>query len=222
MKIEPEELEDGESDEEEQGEPENSSSFPQEVERDQAFMNNLDYLLSRDEETSGSELAVVTSSDDDPKGFLGFMRDGVKHYVKKASILWALTVEGKRISSDRVYRFINDYNKYKNDDKLSLGDFVIMKFDGTDRIVQILGFRFLDGKTFHGDFYKIKRDEGKSSTDSDDDTSRQAAALCNFFKSNNGIVSALTRAHQLINLKFFVRRVLIQRNIATGELKVVE
>lgn len=148
------------------------------------------------------------------------MRDGIKHYAKKASLLWALTVEGKRVSTDRIFRFVGSHNKFKNDEKLLLGEFVMMNFNGKHQLVQILGFRFVDGKTFHGDFYLLNRKDDESELN---DTSREVCALCHFFNiDDNNVVIAVNHAARLINLKLFIRRVFFKREISSGEMKIVQ
>lgn len=217
------EMEYDESEDEDGSENEIASKLQQEAMRDQAFINNLNYLLPEEGEGSNAQISVVDSSEGDPKGFLSFMRDGVKHYAKKASLLWAMTAEGKRVSTDRVYRFVGDYEKFKNDAKLLLGDFVLVNFNSKHQLVQILGFRFLDGKTFYGDFYLINgKETNKKASKNDVDASREVSALCSFFNHDNGIVTAVNHAPRIINLKFLIRKVFFKRDIPTGELKIIE
>lgn len=110
------------------------------------------------------------------QNFICFSRDGTLFYIKKASLIWWLSADGKRVSSDRVYRFITEKGK-NSDVGLQTGDFVEMTDGKKTKIAQILAFKFADGKTFYGDRYEGRDD-------------REVEALCHFYVLKKGIVTA--------------------------------
>lgn len=186
------------------------ASLKLQAQRDEAFLCNIDYLFDHQQMYPGKLLEANVA--DDTAGsitpFIRFVCDGTPFYVKKATLIWWLSTDGKRVSTDRIYRFVNDRTP-RNDKTLETGDFVEMKQKGVNRIVQIIRFRFADGKTFHGDQYKA------------DKSDQQVEALCNFFDCNNGIVTGSESCQRYINMKHYQKHVFLKRNLETGTLSLI-
>lgn len=186
-----------------------------EVERDQTFINNLDYFIERrdGENPEGSESAMVALIEDSenptPRGFIAFMRNGEKLFIKKASLVSFLGKEGQRVSSDRLYRYTNARKPVLNDGRVLLGDFVKMKFERAVWVVQVIGFQFANGKKFHGDHYLKETD-----------STQPVMALCSFFKTRNSILTSASRPQRLINLENLICSVFVRRDMVTGVLTV--
>lgn len=84
-----------------------------------------------------------------------------------------------------------------------------MKHGRVNRIVQIIGFRFLNGKPFYGDRFKA----GKSEL--------EVEALCNFFECSNNSVTGSDRTQSYINMKHYKRHVSLKRDLETGNLSII-
>lgn len=185
-----------------------------EVVRDQSFVANLDYLVSKQDGIVDDKLVPVPNDENNPtpKGFCAFMRDGARYFIRKASLVWLLGVEGKRVSTDRVYRFISGGKEHGSEGKIMLGDFVHMTFEKKVHLVQILGFKFNSNKAFYGDFYDLKRKaEG---------VQNQVLALCGFFKEENGEIIAENRVQRFINTSNYKDHVFVKRDMDSGTLKI--
>lgn len=212
MKVE----QDSDDDEEEEeqiivhGDPEELESV---AVRDQSFVVNLDYLVSKEDGNVDDKLVPVPDDGQNPtpKGFCAFMRDGARYFIRKASLVWLLGVQGKRVSTDRLYRFISGGKERGSDGKIMLGDYVTMTFERADHLVQILGFKFQNNKAFYGDFYDLKR-KAKSGPN-------QVLALCGFFKEENGMILAENRAQRSTNISNCKNHVFIKRDLLSGTLK---
>lgn len=176
------------------------------AERDEAFMSNLDYLVA---ERGLGKLVEVPSTEQNtsPPNFICFSREGTIFYIKKSTLIWWLSAEGKRVSPDRVWRFIDD-REHHSDGALQTGDFVEMKRGKKKHVVQILAFRFVDGKTFYGDRYE-NRDR------------REVEALCNFFEFKDGLLIASGVPLSYVNVKNCKNHVFLKRDLATGHLRQV-
>lgn len=178
------------------------------AERDEAFMSNLDYLVGKDGPGVGK---LIEATEDEPnearRNFICFSRDGNRVYIKKASLIWWLSADERKVSSDRVWRFVDDREK-PSEVGLQTGDFVEMKYGKKMHIVQILAFRFADGKTFYGDRYDGKDD-------------REVEALCNFYTLKRGIVTASEAPLRYINVKNRTRRIFLKRDLESGQLRMV-
>lgn len=154
---------------------------------------------------------IAAASDDEnhltPKGFLAFIRDGCRYYIKKASLLLMMATDGKRVSTDRIYRFTND-RKQPSNDKILIGDFVVMTFKGGERIFQIIVFKFLSGKAFFGDDYIFEKG---------DVTDQPVMAFCNLFYRKANAVAPSNQPQELININEYKRHVFLKRDISTRQ-----
>lgn len=84
----------------------------------------------------------------------------------------------------------------------------MLKCGRVENIVQILSFRFSDGKTFHGDRY-----------DGRDDS--EVEALCNFYDVENEIVTLSKRPHCYVNVKGYRKHIFLKRDLQTGRLSMI-
>jgi len=115
-----------------------------------------------------------------------------------------------RISSDRIYRFISE-KRIDKQNRILLGDFVFMKFEQSELIVQCLGFKFLDGKpNFHGESCPIKKDERE----------RSVAVLCCFFHAEDRVISTVNRAQRYVSVDNYIRHANVKRDLKTGSLSI--
>lgn len=177
------------------------------IHRDQSFLANLDYLLSTD---SGASRGQLQEDDDNecahltPKGFLAFIRDESRFFVKKASLVWMLSIGSNRVSTDRIYRFISD-KKTPDGSNLMLGDFVHINLENVEQLVQIISFRFCNGKKFFGDYYTFQDSNSKT---------KDVEMLTNFFRIQNNIVTWDGRAQRWINVKNFSQHAVLKRDLS--------
>lgn len=174
-------------------------SLKMQAERDESFMANIDYLVS-----NRTGKLVESNEPTTPRNFIRFTRDDVPIYIKKVSLVWWLSEDGKRVSTDRIWRFVND-RKVHCDKGVQTGDFVVINHQSVEQIVQILAFRFVDGKTFHGERYDNKDD-------------KEVEALCNFFKITNGAISNTKIDQCYVNVANVIKHVFVKRQFDTGKL----
>lgn len=180
------------------------------IQRDQSFLANLDYLLNDENGASQGQLQEVVdqeSMNSRPKGFVTFIRGDSRFFIKKASLTWMLSVGSKRVSTDRIYRFISD-KKTPDGSNLQIGDFVVVNFENLDQLVQIISFRFCNGKKFYGDQYVFH--------DSNNET--DVELLANFFKIQDKIVNWNGRAQRWINVKTYKRHSVLHRDLSSGNM----
>lgn len=179
------------------------------VQRDQSFVANLNYLLENGsfqeqlQEVFGQDIENPT-----PKGFVAFDRGDNRFFIKKASLVWMLSIGTKRISTDRIYRFISD-KKQPDGSNLLLGDFIFVNIDNVNKLAQIISFRFCSGKKFFGDQYSIQ----KHSVDTN-----EVEMLLNFFKIQNNLVHWDGRAQLWVDSKKFKSHALLRRDLVTGNI----
>lgn len=129
-------------------------------------------------------------------------------FIKKASLLWMLSSKGKKVSSDRVYRFMNE-RKGSTDGILVVGDYVYVKEKKTDRLVQLIAFRFASGKKYYGDHYDKSRANAE-----------EVEVLCNFLRIRNSVIENLGRPQCYLNVKCYQKHLNVQRDLETGALSV--
>lgn len=132
--------------------------------------------------------------------YVAFIRNGVQVFFEKASLIWALGGDGKRISTDRIHRFEGNERAFDSGERILLGDFLEMKYEGKERIVQVLGFRFENGKTYHGDHYSFKRAK-------EDKKSSQGSAVmvfCNFFKENGTVLLPTSCQQRYVKVENYI------------------
>lgn len=182
-----------------------------EIARDQSFIANLDYLLQGDYGKSSEKLREIQDNEGQhpsPRGFVVFLRGDTRFYIKKASLVWMLSTSSKRISTDRIYRFISE-KKTPNGSNLQLGDFVITNFEKEPQLVQILAFRLRSGKKFYGDICLLQESDHIKS---------EAEMLLNFFKMHENLVKWEGRAQRWVSVQNYVKHVVLKRDIETGNL----
>lgn len=186
-----------------------TEKLKKEVERDLNFMNNLDHALTSDLDCDDKLKPV--DDDNVPKGFVAFERGGVRYLMKKASLVWCLGKEGKRVTTDRAYRFVNNQKEFRPDEKIMLGDFMFMKFEGAERLVQAIGFKFQNGKAFKGDYFAFKENVKE-------DKKNPVMVLCNFFYQDGDQITVEKCAPRYISVANYKRHVLLKRNLKTAGL----
>lgn len=184
-----------------------------EVERDQMFVGNLNYFASKTSSKVQTESVTMVedNSEPTPKGFLAFLRDGIKVYFKKASILWTLSAEGSKVSTDRIHRFEGTEKQFNPGDKILLGDFLKMKFQRSARVVQVLGFKFANGKTFHGDHYLFNRAKDNSSA---------VVLFCNFFEEKGDDLIPTKCLQRYIKVENYIKHLHPKLQWQSGTLKM--
>lgn len=110
---------------------------------DEAFLSNIGYVTEVNgrlvELNPAESLAAQV-----PKGFICFKSNERDILVKKATLIWWLGTDGKRISTDRVYKFMSDRPSSASIEqvRLYIGNYVAVDYKGVERIVQVLEFRF--------------------------------------------------------------------------------
>jgi hypothetical protein len=76
-------------------------------------------------------------------------QEGNFFFVRKSSVLWKLNQDIKRISSDRIYRFVtekNNINTKSNKDFLSIGEYAAFNVEDIIHFGLVLGFQYVSGK----------------------------------------------------------------------------
>lgn len=136
-----------------------------------------------------------------------FMTDDCEVSVKKVTLLWWLTAEGKRISSDRVYRFLNS-EKTPQSDEVHCGDYAFMEFKGAIWITLIVSFKFYNGKRYHGDKYNVQNPK----------SIERVAALCTFFKQEENEIIPTALPQRYLDMKGFKGFISLNRDLLTGKL----
>lgn len=84
-----------------------------------------------------------------PNSFVKFKGSkGDDLFVRKSSCLWAWERNKKRVSTDRVYRFISEKKNNPNTDTgfISVGDYVCFLVEDEIIVGYVLGFTYLSGK----------------------------------------------------------------------------
>lgn len=187
----------------------------QEAERDLNFMNNQDHVLAPADNVVLDKLKEIDSNDPykAPDGFVAFERGGERYLMKKASLVWCLGKEGRWVTTDRTYRFHNSLKEFRPDEKIMLGDFIFMKFEGAERLVQAMGFKFQNGKTFKGDYFAFKENI-KS------DKANPVMVLCNFFNQAAGKITAVKCDPRYISVSSYKRHILLKRDLKTANLSM--
>lgn len=77
-----------------------------------------------------------------------------------------------------------------------LGDFLKMKFERSNRLVQVLGFKFVNGKTFHGDHFSFERAKEESSA---------VMVFCNFFEKDGDHLVPTKVPQRYIKVENYIR-----------------
>lgn len=186
------------------------------IARDQIFTSNIEYLL--ESENVNLKATLVDANEQEsltPNGFLSLARDGKRYLVRKSSLLWMLDAKTKKVSTDRLRRFISDAKKPGNSaDDLVCGDFIIMEFEGSDQLCQVLGFRYITEKrSFTAIYCPINVSADKA---------RGVEVFVNFFTITNNCISSSNRVQKYINILGYKRHVNIKRDNTTNELILIE
>jgi hypothetical protein len=118
-------------------------------------------------------------------------------------------MKSKKVSTDRMFRFISD-RKNTKDDHLTCGDFINMSYEGTYRLCQVLGFKYLSGnERFTASSCPIKCNDEKA---------RGVAVFVNFYKTNANTIAAAGRVQRYINIDNYKSHVLVKRDPSTNSL----
>lgn len=189
-----------------------------EVSRDQAFLANLSFLIgSREADATGLIVPADESPDNEtPKGFMAILRQGVKHFVRKSSLLWMLHSNSDKTSTDRLYRFVNS-SKKSNADSVMCGDFIGMNTNVGEKLCQVLGFKYSTGKgSFKGISCPIKPPEDVSKA-------RGVEVLVNFlaFDVESKEITFPNCSQKYINLTQYKRHYQVKRDIVTNTLSLI-
>lgn len=81
-------------------------------------LDNLDDLWQIKNGIEESETGMVEMVDDDtPRGFITFIRDRIRYYVRKSTLLWMMITDHKKLTTDTLRRFIDDNNKSDKSDE---------------------------------------------------------------------------------------------------------
>lgn len=90
------------------------------------------------------------SKEQNAKNFITFNdNSGENFLIRKSSLIWKMNLEKKRVSSDRVYRFISDKNlstKSQSDDVLKIGNYAAFIENNEITYGMVLGFQYKTGK----------------------------------------------------------------------------
>lgn len=112
----------------------------------QEVLQNINDLIQLSNGLGCSETGLMPVHDGEiPKGFLKFERNGTMFSFRKSTILWMLTTNATKVSTDRLHRFIDrgDQEKEKaTDEYIRIGDFVRIARNNRDFICSILGFKY--------------------------------------------------------------------------------
>lgn len=200
--------------EDDTGDDESEDELFNQVARDQIFVNNLEYILELDNHGDHGDNEILQEDHPTPRGFIAVIRNSTRYYVRKSSILWMLETKAKKISTDRLLRFIPD-KKVNNDDHIMCGDFVFMRSDtrGRDRLCQVLGFKFLSGNPKFSSIscpISVKKENA-----------RGVSVLCNFFTVQNKVLTVAKTAPDYINIDNFKKHVILKRDLHTNDLFIV-
>lgn len=102
---------------------------------------------------------------------------------------------------------------FNSGERILLGDFLKMKYEGKVRAVQVLAFKFMNGKTFHGDHYSFKRaKEGQRGS--------TVMVFCNFFKENGNDLTPTKCQQRYIKVEDYIAHLYPKLEIRTGVLKL--
>lgn len=174
--------------------------------KDEALVASISFLTAPQ---SGSSDQLVEIHDDETSRHLACFKQGdTRVYVRKSSLVWYLSSTKNRISTDRVYRYAD--NK-QHEGHLNVGDFAIFDYKNKEQFVQVISFKFTDGKRFYGDSYFMKKND-----------TRGVEALCYFLENQDGkLIDVDHLQPRYVNVKNFKRVVSLKRNIESAELMLL-
>lgn len=210
-------------------------------------VDDLDQLLNRLErndpptlaEAPSNELRLVSpeeipgASEKEKLNFVFFARGGNMFKIPKSTILYMITEKGNPVSVDRLQRFIVDKKQQANIvskngrcDKISIGDWVVMKYASDMFYCLVLGFRYSTEsgikRKFRQNFCPVSK-PGKQTNDQK--TSNRAPddieLNVNAFKATTGGLLALYNAFEksnngFVNIANYFTHVEIERKTTTG------
>lgn len=192
------------------------------VERDQAFNENLSYLQHLKQGSSFANMNETTNLDtlqQTPKSFIAFeknLNNDMEEvtFIKKATLLYYLTSEKEYVSTDRNFRFMNNKKSYS--EKIVEGDFICVNYKSADHIVQVLSFRYDDGKAFKGDFYSIELAKKLK-------LAKKVEIFVSFYlRKEEGRLISSKRERQFIKVDDYISHVVIKRNKVTAQYEIIE
>lgn len=184
------------------------------VVQDRAFLDNLNDLLQITNGMEESDTGMVEAADEDtPRGLIALIRDNVRYYARKSTILWMMITDQKKLTTDRLRRFIDDSNSGDDKDvKIQLGDFIVMNVDGQEIICQALGFKLLHNRyAFKGLSCPIKHDGGDG----------VEVQVYQFEQQGNGVFVVQKKQDHYINIEYYMRHVTLKRNNKTDQYTLV-
>lgn len=208
--------------------------IPDEVIHDDLFLSNIEYLISRKESET---LEVVTIESDTgnpidtpvdldtlaekiPKQYLAVMRGGEQYLIKKCTLLWLLSTNTKKVSTDRLRRFIGE-KRTSSGGRLCCGDFVIMlDKKGKEVVCQVIGFAFK--KENNEDKKKSKKPKRffGNSCPHTGEVARTVRVLVQRYSSDGVQIKTEKVEPSYIDMAQFKRKIQLIRNIETGALEV--
>lgn len=155
----------------------------------------------------------LPSDENSPRGFIKFIRDDVPYFVRKSSLLWMMTTNKEKVSSDRLYRFISTKKSHSFEEQsIQLGDFIIMSVNGEETICQVIGFRYITGSyKFKAVSCPIKSEAGKG-----------IEVLVFQFKSMaNGILAIQRKRDCYINIDNYIKHISLKRHNKIGNYMLI-
>lgn len=201
------------------------ADLPDELLEDQIFHDNLDYILEKKQGEEKSNLEIVdlesiTTADGSavkiPKGYIAVSRGGEPFLLKKIAVVWLLAAEGRKISPDRLRRFIGE-KRTKEGGRICCGDFVVMgeTKSGEDKetVCQALGFRFLKGrKRFFGNSCPLEVTSASGVG---------VAVLASRYVVAGDIIHKDSSKPSYINISCYKRHIPTRRDIRSGALQIL-
>lgn len=122
------------------------------------FDESLQFLLMSD-----TKLVEIDADEDEalpPRNFCLFQADDRIEKIPKATLLWRLSSEGNRVSTDRVYRFVDSNEKVEADD-VHIGDFIYMMFKGGNKSYKPLRSSFTLENAFTAMFINSRNSQNE-------------------------------------------------------------
>lgn len=202
--------------------------IPDEVIYDDLFISNLDHLIAQKLSLDKTlEVVTIESGVDDPaapididklidkvpKSYIPVVRGGEHYLMKKYTVLWLLSVNSKKISSDRLRRFIGE-KRVTLGNRVCVGDFIFMDDkDGEEVVCQVQSFAFKQGK---------KKFSGNSCPYTGD-VAHAVKVLVQRFKIINRDASRFIEeekvAPSFIDMISYKRHISLKRHVTTGDME---
>lgn len=189
---------------------EDEQEIAAELAKDSVFMHNLEYLLELEHGHKNKPGELLCSEGESQPGFLDFRRGDTTYTLRKSSIIWMLDDSDKKVSSDRLHRFI-DQDRETRSDRISLGEIIVIKNHNDREIVgQVLGFSIPGQKSMYKGF------------SCGINTLTEVMVLINTFKLIGGKLVPINQPAAYHSNKNYIRHVKFQRNVRTNEISMAE